>query len=410
MFCARAALILPLLGVAAGCGKGHAPFANIGGGTTVSHDAGPDGSGFIGTGRPPPPPTDAGFEAGVCGRLVLPLVVDRPNLYFVIDVSGSMVDPIPGVPSKYDAAQVSIQQLLRKVGHRVSYGAALFPDPTSNEACPLDKEVFPTVPGDTVAFALTGTDGPVLKSLLRILASYAPNGLTPTAAALTAVRGTLSKLSGKTYAFLLTDGAPNCNAAAACAAQDCTINIGGGCSTDPTLNCCDPQYGYADYRWCVDADQTVRAVADLQSAGVQTFVIGMPDTQGSPTASAYFADLLDRLAQAGGTARKTEPLYYPAGSGDELSSVLQQIGLAVAFSCDVQLSKPPPDPDYVDVYFENGSSGSGPSYTIVPFDPTDGWTWVAPDKIRLVGPHCDALLAGAAFQLDVVARCPGSTM
>src|SRR5690242_9982659 len=57
---------------------------------------------------PGPPPEDA---AGLCGRVFVPLVVDRPNFYFVIDASGSMqadmYDPSATgfIPSRYRAAR-----------------------------------------------------------------------------------------------------------------------------------------------------------------------------------------------------------------------------------------------------------------------------------------------------------------
>ena len=92
------------------------------------------------------------------------------------------------------------------------------------------------------------------------------------------------------YAFLLTDGAPNCNATAGCGAETCTPNLEGGCGfDDPTINCCDPSLGLYDFRWCLDAQPTIDAVQYLADHGVQTFVIGMPGTDA-------YAQLLGRLA------------------------------------------------------------------------------------------------------------------
>lgn len=391
------------------CGSERPPFAGAPGGR--AKDAGADSS-FLVIGPPPPPAADAG---GYCGNLIIPIVSDRPNLYFVLDASGSMAEPIaqpnagPIRLTKYTAALGAIESLLRAVGHRVSYGAALFPGSGSKDGCAPGAEVFATEPGDPVSYALAGTAGPTLDALHRTLVRRPPSGLTPTAASLVALESTLEALPGKTYAFLLTDGAPNCGAGARCDAASCSPNIEGGCGAAPGVNCCDPALGLYDYRWCLDADPTVAAVAELATNGIQTFVVGMPGT-------GAYASLLGRLAVAGRTARPTEPYYYPAENADDLVTTLQQVGLAVAVSCDVPLKESPPDWDLVNVYFDQ---------TVVPRDPTNGWRRTggpseaaadaadahagSPGSIRIVGDSCDLLKAGAVLQLQVVAGCPSLT-
>ena len=401
------AAALGLLLAISGCGsKDRAPYAVGAAYDGKSSGGAGAGDGLIHTVPPPPPPPDAG---GLCGNQIIPLILDHPNLYFVLDASGSMNDAMDRpnargiLLSKYAAARGAIAEVLRTVGHRVSYGAAIFPgdpDASGDLSCPPGAEVFPTQPGDPVAWAISGNDGPVLTSLLNTLARRAPSGLTPTAASIEALKGTLLGLKGKTYAFLLTDGAPNCDLSRGCTVDGCTINIEAraagfpGCTDDPTLNCCDPKYGAYDYRWCLDGDPTVAAVSELASGGVQTYVIGMPGT-------AAYQGLLDRLAIAGGTARPTEPQYYPVDGSDDLATTLQQIGLSVTISCDVKLEQVPPDPSSVRVYFDQ---------TMIHLDPQNGWTWASDDTIRMVGSSCDQLKAGDVVQVQVVANCPAQTM
>src|SRR5688572_22130036 len=61
-----------------------------------------------------PPDPDASW---LCGSLVVPYVGERPNLYFIVDASGSMarpVDPpIPRISTLYEAARLAISDLLR---------------------------------------------------------------------------------------------------------------------------------------------------------------------------------------------------------------------------------------------------------------------------------------------------------
>ncbi|HEX7671974.1 MAG TPA: VWA domain-containing protein, partial [Polyangiaceae bacterium] len=290
----RAALVLLAALALVACGKTRAPFVG-GAGTGEKAEKGTD----AGTELYIPPLTPPAEDAGLCGRVVVPIVVERPNFYFVLDASGSMKDPMPDnqatslgiVPSRYTAARLAIRSLIRKVGHRISYGAALFPGEES-AGCTPGTEVFPTQPGDPVAYVRSKRDGPVETHLFNILTARTPDGLTPTAASLGAIKAPLLALSGKTYAFLLTDGAPNCNADRACTAAECTVNIEGACPGGDAHNCCDPTYKLYDYRWCLDADPTVQAVTDLASAGIQTYVIGMPGTDD-------YANVLDRLAEAG---------------------------------------------------------------------------------------------------------------
>jgi hypothetical protein len=390
--------VVPAGVVTAACGKGRAPFASS---ALVAahrtHDAGAEG-GIIHIPLPALPDEDA---AGICGRTVVPIVVDRVNLYFIVDNSGSMADPMGAdaavhnvIPSKYDAAGHAIHDVLMKVGHRVWYGAALFPGEgaTQDDVCPAGGQVFTTSPGDDASYAAKGEEGPTLKRLERVLAQRPPDGLTPTAATLGALKSQLLSLSGKTYALLLTDGAPNCNDQAVCSAATCTPNIEGLCPEPPGVSCCDPSHGY-DNRYCLDADPTLLAVEDLAGSGIQTFVVGMPGTEDYET-------LLDQLAVAGGTAQTGAHKYFPVQSEADLSTALQDIGLQVAITCDVPLAEQPPDRDQVNVYFDQ---------SVVPLDAKDGWAWTGADSIRIVGSYCSMLQTGSVLRVQVVAGCPSIT-
>lgn len=392
----RAAMLSAL--VLASCGKPErAPFAPAEA-LRGTHDAGPE-SGVL---HIPPPTLPAEDAPGVCGRTKVPIVVDRPNFYFIVDASGSMLTPMDEppvhgrIPSRYDSAQIAIYDLLLTVGHRVAYGAAVFPAAGASEkdVCPVGEAevIFPTQIGDPPSYAAKGQAGPVLTGLLRAMAGRTPSGLTPTAATLAFLKSKLLALHGRTYAFLLTDGAPNCNSAASCTAATCTVNIEGACPQPPGSSCCDPQLGY-DPRSCLDSDPTTRAVADLHDNGVQTFVIGMPGTEA-------YASLLDDLAVAGGTARDSAAKYYPVQNSSELTSTLEQIGLSVAISCDIPLGEVPPDRDEVNVYFDQD---------VVPLDDKNGWTWTGDDSIRIVGSSCDLLQTGRVFEVQAVAGCPSIT-
>ena len=349
---------------------------------------------------PGPPSPD---QLSSCGAATVTLEYLRPNLYFAIDASGSMSERIPrseevqssgtGWASydRYGALSLAIQGLLQRVGHRVSYGATLFP--TGDRACDAGEEILALSPGDAVSFAVSGQMGPVLEELMFWVNRRTPRGGTPVAAA---VQGLLPKLSGRgseTYLFLVTDGGPNCDALAGCGTESCIPNLERAQLTDQlrcddSLNCCAPElFGPEN---CLDSRGSLAAVTALARAGVRTFVIGIPGSEA-------FADVLDQLAIAGGVARAESPSYYRASDADELSATVSQLGLGVALSCTIQLAEPPPDPALVNVFFDG---------QLIPADAVDGWTFSDARTVQLLGSACALLKAGEVLQADIVAGCP----
>ncbi len=345
------------------------------------------------------PTGDAGCGAAptgdFCGQTFLRERDDPPNVYFVVDRSGSMGTPFDrsGL-SRYQTARRSIVSLLRTIGHRVRYGAAVFPSKIAPDACVEGEQIFATVRGDPAECVTSGGVGPLLNDLSTRLASYAPDGSTPTAATLEAIRPTLAALEGTTYVVLVTDGAPNCNFESRCPIYQCTLNIEmssiDGRDCDDTFNCCDPlNTGPNAPGYCVDSDATESAISALADDGISTYVIGMPGAE-------PYADVLDRLAAAGGTARGAETDYYAVADADELTEVLGEIGTGIAISCSIDLEEPPEDPSRVNVYFDG---------ELVPADETDGWAWDGDLRIEVRGEACDRLRSGEVLEARAVFGC-----
>lgn len=340
----------------------------------------------------PPPAACNDF----CGETFLPEVHTFPNLYFLVDRSYSMSEIVAGTPlSKYDMARRVLGKLLTVIGHRVRYGASVFP--YEADGCGPGHEVFPPAVGGLPA--CDGTPDATLTQFLRSFGNYAPDGATPTAAALSALRSELRALDGDTYLVLLTDGAPNCDFEAVCGASECTLNIEGqslghdACTA--SFNCCDPANAGLDAGGnCVDADATERQVAWLADRGIPTYVVGMPG-------AAPYAAVLNRLAVAGGTARDGDTSYYAVNDQAELEDALYAIGTGIAISCSIELDAPPEDPTRVNVYFDGD---------VVPADPDDGWSWDGDTRIQVNGDACarlesgDVIDARAVFGCDTVVR------
>jgi len=341
-----------------------------------------------------PPSPDA---SGLCGNLIVPVLADLPNLYFIVDRSGSMSDPLPGANyNKYQNARIAIGKVLRAIGHRVRYGAAVYPQSGGPiEGCGAGKEVFPTQQGDPPTYAAAGQDGPILTALLGAL-NLKPSGGTPTSATIAALAPTLMALPGKSFVVVATDGAPNCNVSATCSADECSLNLEGWTINDvpcvAPVNCCDPMNKLGSPLDCVDRQASVDEITKLHDAGILTYVIGMP---GSET----YSNVLDEMATAGGTARPSPPLYYSVTDSTTLTDAIKQIGVQVAIKCDIDLGEVPPDPSLVNVYFDTA---------LVQLDPEDGWSWTSETSISINGAACDKLKSGDVLQLQVVSGCPTS--
>jgi hypothetical protein len=348
------------------------------------------------------PPEDT---TGLCGNTILPLQLTRPNVYFAIDRSGSMADRSSGMQnpetglaiSNYDAAWLSIHDVLFALGHRVSYGAAVFPRFGNVDQCDAGAEVYPVTAGDSVTYARNGIDGPNLTKLISTLSKWAPEGATPMSATLGKLVSPLTALGGATAVVLATDGAPNCNPVAVCDQSQCIPNIdsaplpdGSFCSVNGG-NCCAAAAYYGPEN-CIDADASVAPIAELLNSGIKTYVIGLPGSEA-------FQSLLGRLAVAGGTARVqsalTDPLYYLVSDTSELTAALKGITADLAISCTVTLDAVPPDWTQVNVYFDNSL-----------VKPADGWKQTDERTLEITGPSCTLLRSGDVFQIQVVSGCP----
>jgi hypothetical protein len=348
-----------------------------------NHDGGPD----LGDASVVP--------SGPCGDQSIPAVANPPNLSFIIDHSASMGDELAGSGlSKYENARIALSHVLKAVGHRVNYGAAIFPGLDGVTGCEAGDQLMKIAPGDPPSYARDDKTGPRLRDLLARLTIADVEGGTPVAATLGAMQPVLTELSGETFVVLITDGAPNCNRQLDCGPSGCIPNIEGlslgGMACNDSYNCCAPsaQLPTANLS-CVDDDASIAAVAALGDAGISTFVVGMPGSE-------PYVALLNAMAEAGGTAREGALKYYLVEDTAELEASLKSIAASVAITCEIALDYEPPDPDYVNVYFDG---------VLLEYDPSDGWEWAESGHVLIRGEACDQLSGGDVLEVQVVAGC-----
>jgi len=342
--------------------------------------------------RDKPPQADA---SGYCGNHFFAVTPNPPNLYFVLDRSGSMKSTVSADSqvTKYAAVRYASIDVVASLGSAVSVGAAVFPGSPSQDECSVGMQVFPTRRGDQ-AGSYAGKYGPVTLAFAQAI-DVLSNGGTPTAATLRFLLPLLGELKGRTSVLLATDGGPNCSTAFACGAADCTWNIEGAMVSlekcTPDRNCCDPAMPKGPgLNACLDGVATATAVAALRDAEIRTYVVGIPGSE-------HYASLLEQLAVLGGTARPTSPRYYQVNDGSELGATLLHIGKLASLSCEFTLNEPPPDPKFVNVYLDQ---------TIIALDPVNGWSWTNPTSLRVNGEACTRIERGDIAQVQVVAGCP----
>lgn len=370
----------------------------------ISDDgAGGEGTGATGGGLnipggdcegPPTPDT-----AGLCGNEVVPIEVEKPNLYFLLDTSGSMEERIAGSSkTKLLAAKDAIFEVASELGHRIRYGLAHYPsDAEGTFGCGSGAELFSVRSGDPIECVNRDPGGPVLDDFETVLRKLRAEGGTPLSGALAALGPSILALEGKTAVILLTDGAPNCNLNAVCGVDRCTLNVEellvAGRACDDSFNCCDPanmeELGFPNAGAnCVDDGASIASLERLREAGIPTYVIGVPGTEA-------YAEVMNGLAEAGGTARSGTEKYYDVGSETELLETLKSLGASLSQSCEITLEKRPTNPFSLNVYLDA---------ELLENDEDDGWT-LDGAVVTLAGDACRKVRSGDVNQIQVVTGC-----
>jgi hypothetical protein len=387
---------LTLAALAAGCGGEPAaadPAGNGGGagqagsgGSASLGQAGDNGFGFVS--EPPPEGPDAG-GVETCGASPFGADQVEAHVLLVVDKSASMTDTPSGFSTdKWSAVKASLSEALSSVQSDVSFGLELFPYPDS---CNV-----PT--GGTVNVDV-GPGTETVPALLDALDATGPSGGTPTAMALAQAleyftTGAGAALPGRKYVLLATDGGPTCNGALSCGTDQCVPNLEGRCP-EAITNCCDPvEAGPGAERGCLDDAATLAEVSALHSAGVSTFVVGIPGSQ-------LFSDSLDAFAVAGGVPNSEGPSsYFAVDDPQALTEVLASITSSLVTTCDLQLESVPPALNRLNVEVDGVVISQGGA---------DGWvldTATSPPTVVLQGETCRHIETQGAESVRVVYGCP----
>jgi len=411
-------LALCVLGFVAGaCGNnddlqglGSKPSSGGSGGTGAvigvggsSGTGGSGGSGTGGTGSAQGGEGGEGNEAcptlaglGECGGTRVEATLAPVNVLLVVDKSGSMTDQPQGFSlDKWSAMKQALGAALSSAPESVRFGFLAYPY-ASAVTIPLDcaGELCCTVTegGEPINVPVAPRNEDAIGAAL---AQLSPGGGTPTAAALARALAYFTQeegrdLDGDRYVLLATDGGPNCNGGLSCDASACTPNLDGAAQC-AGVNCCE---GAGEF--CLDDEAVIAQIEELRSAGIATFVVGIPGTEN-------YTPSLDAFARAGGVPRTgAEHDYFSvsAASGvSGLTSVLKSITTELLRSCEIALTEAPEQPSLVNVAID---------CEVLPKEGESGWEYddaEAPTTLTIRGPACDDIKAQGARRVDVVYGC-----
>lgn len=340
----------------------------------------------------------------VCSQSKQEASFTKMNMLIVLDKSGSMNSTPEGYTrTKWAGAIDALQKSLDPNSTLISFGISLYPyaSPVPAATCELGS-------GDDAVNVKVGPALDTVPQINTLMANTSPGGGTPTAAALAAAydyytRGSGIGLEGTKYVLLVTDGGPNCNASLTCGTETCTAFMDkspsqSSCWNGGVPNCCDPDVasaGAIDPRaLCLD-DLAVTAQLDsLRSAGIHTFVIGIPGSEA-------YANYLDIFAEAGGepvvgAARK----YYEVTGESGLADAFKTITTSLISSCVVPLTEKPKDTNKINVAIDCSAL---PQMT----GEQRNWSYdEASQSIIIEGAKCEQIKAAGVNRIDVVNGCP----
>jgi hypothetical protein len=261
-----------------------------------------------------------------------------PNVLIVLDRSGSMDIDAGGGMTRWQVAVSAINGLLASHGNQVRFGLDLFAPP-GDGSCGAGQVLVDV--GPATASQITST-----------LSANSPDSLTPigdTLAALTNYQG-LRDPTRENYVLLITDGAETCG--------------GNGVAATNSLRALMPE--------------------------VKVFAVGF--------GSGVDVDLLNNIANAGGTARPGgPPFYYQADDAASLQMAFDAIGAAV-LSCTYTLAGSP-DEASMFVRFDGADVMRDPTHQ-------NGWDYDgATNTLTFYGAACNSLRGGDVTDLVVGSGC-----
>jgi len=316
-------------------------------------------------------------------------------LQLVVDISASMNDPAPGGGgTKWDVTRLALLDAIDLVPGAVAVGLQTYPNldaPVSREG---DPQTNPGCVGETGRVAIAPLGGPDSEQRNALSSKISDVQLlmgTPTHDAYTFARESLDAYEGpgNRFMLLITDGAP-------------TQTLG-----------CGPLYGDQ----AVDTNPIIATITQAASAGVRTFAIGSPGSEGGRAGD--MREWLSHAALIGGTAlagcslRGPDFCHFDMSEAENFSVALAEglgaITERVANSCSFEIPDTSSDGETIaknstSVLVEWGDGTSSLALRDSSGACAEGWVW-QDDSIVLCDQTCIAVQADPLARVSVSLEC-----
>lgn len=310
------------------------------------------------------------------------------RILFVVDRSGSM-DFSFGAQTKWDALKASLSGVTGTLSDTVQYGLFIYPNPGSDGAS-----------ANCSSGIQRQAMGSTANQINTALNQVGPAGGTPTAATMAEARAIVAGLAADDRPLavvLATDGAPNCNLSGNRPGVSGCADSGGTLACQCT--CTSASGGQSDANCavfnCLDDANSNAAIASIAALGVQTHVIGIPDTGLPPGLQAIFQASLNGMAVAGGAPLPGAIRFHNADNVSALEASLEAVTRRI-LACQITVPTVLDGATSIEVRL-----GTQP----IPQDPShrNGWDQTGPTSVQLFGNACDA--ATASLATVTVHRC-----
>ena len=278
------------------------------------------------------------------------------SIMLLVDRSHSMT-----IDDRWGEITGALSTVTEGLDELINFGLMLFPSVGANECAEGTVNLDPALDNhDQIAVHLE---------------TWIPEGGTPTALSLQAAGAALQAQNpnGANYILLATDGGPACNLDLDWQTCDC---VPGGQCINFSGN-------------CLDDVRTLNTVMDLRFAGIETFVIGIPGSEG-------VSGLLDQMAVAGGTDNDGE--HYAVTSGEELTTALRATTGGLV-PCVYEFATTPDDVDGITVSIDGEEIARDSAHL-------NGWDYMPGNLLQLFGDACNAIRDGHPHDVEVVYNCP----
>jgi hypothetical protein len=331
-------------------------------------------------------PTNLIYLADRSTSMLLPADGHEPTEEELGSCAAENYAPASGITytTKWDELGEALSANAAAYENRINLGLLLLPGPGTIGTGMINIELFCEGPVSNPRLMVDPAPGSA--GLIQSVMEDGENnpicniGLTPIRTALeTASNALVMAGAGPRVAVVITDGGPSCNLSSGrCAEDSCTDEIG----------YCDGTIGTVA---CLDDMRTIDAIGNLlEDDGMKTYVVGIPGSE-------VFAEALDGMAVAGGTAAEGTPKYRAVTTTEELIAALAEIAEA-EIRCMFELDSAPPDETDINVLVDDRPLAR---------DDADGYAYNPDDRtIELTGQACQDLLDGTITSVQFLSGCP----